>query len=38
MGTNSIGEPIQTTPALAGGKIFIRGEKNLYCISNGAAR
>lgn len=32
MRTNSLGEPIQTTPALAGGKIFIRGEKNLYCI------
>ena len=36
--TNSIGEPIHTTPALAGGKIFIRGEKNLYCISNGAGK
>jgi outer membrane protein assembly factor BamB len=36
--TNSISEPIHTTPALAGGKIFIRGEKNLYCISNGASK
>jgi outer membrane protein assembly factor BamB len=36
--TNSIGEPIYSTPALAGGKIFIRGEKHLYCISNGAGR
>jgi outer membrane protein assembly factor BamB len=36
--TNSISEPIYSTPALAGGKIFIRGEKNLYCISNGAGK
>jgi len=38
MRTNSLSEPIYTTPALAGGRIFIRGEKNLYCISNGAAK
>jgi outer membrane protein assembly factor BamB len=38
MRTNSLNEPIHTTPALAGGKIFIRGEKNLYCISNGAGK
>src|SRR6185436_9022454 len=31
--TNSLGEPIYASPAIAGGKIFIRGEKNLYCIS-----
>lgn len=36
--TNSISEPIYSTPALAGGKIFIRGEKHLYCIGNGAGR
>jgi outer membrane protein assembly factor BamB len=36
MGTNSLGEPIYASPALAQGKIFIRGEKNLYCISTGA--
>ncbi len=34
--TNSLAEPIYTSPALAGGKVFIRGEKNLYCISNKA--
>jgi outer membrane protein assembly factor BamB len=33
--TNSLGEPIYASPAIAKGKIFIRGEKNLYCISNG---
>jgi outer membrane protein assembly factor BamB len=31
--TNSLGEPVYTTPSIAGGKIFIRGEKHLYCIS-----
>ncbi len=36
--TNSLGEPVYTTPALANGKIYIRGEKNLYCISNGAGK
>lgn len=34
LGTCSIGEPIYTTPALADGKIYIRGGSNLYCISN----
>lgn len=28
-----LGEPVTSTPAFAGGKIFIRGEKHLYCIS-----
>jgi outer membrane protein assembly factor BamB len=30
--TNSLGEPVYASPAMAGGKIFIRGEKNLYAI------
>ena len=30
--TNSIGEPVFASLALASSKIFIRGEKNLYCI------
>jgi outer membrane protein assembly factor BamB len=33
--TNSLGEPIFASPAIAAGKIFIRGEKHLYCITNG---
>ena len=33
--TNSLDEPVYASPALADGKIFIRGEKNLYCISKG---
>jgi outer membrane protein assembly factor BamB len=36
--TNSLAEPIFTTPALANGKIYIRGDKNLYCISSGAGK
>lgn len=32
LGTNSIGEPVYASPAVADGRIFIRGEKNLYCI------
>lgn len=36
LGTNSLGEPIYASPAISNGKIFIRGEKNLYCVSNGA--
>lgn len=35
--TNSLPEPIWATPAIAGGKIFIRGEKNLYAIGKGAS-
>ena len=32
LGSNSIGEPVYASPAIADGLIFIRGEKNLYCI------
>jgi outer membrane protein assembly factor BamB len=31
--TNSIDEPVYASPAISGGMIFLRGEKNLYCIS-----
>jgi hypothetical protein len=31
--TNSLGEPVYASPAIADEKLFIRGEKNLYCIS-----
>lgn len=34
IGTNSIGEPVYASPAIADGRIFIRGEKNLYCIGS----
>jgi len=32
LATNSIEEPVFASPAIANGMIFIRGEKNLYCI------
>jgi len=32
--TNSIGEPVYASPAIAHGKIFIRSEGHLYCIGN----
>ena len=32
--TNSIAEPISTTPALSGGRIYIRGEQHLYAIGS----
>jgi outer membrane protein assembly factor BamB len=33
IGTNSIGEPVYSSPAISNGKIFIRGDKHLYCIA-----
>jgi outer membrane protein assembly factor BamB len=32
--TNSVGEPVYASPAIAGGKLFVRGEKHLFCIAN----
>lgn len=32
LGTNSVGEPVYASPAIAGQRIVIRGEKNLYSI------
>jgi len=32
--TNSVGEPVYASPAIADGHIFIRGERNLYCIGS----
>src|SRR5688572_3735594 len=34
LGTNSIGEAVYASPAIADGHIYIRGEKNLYSIGN----
>jgi outer membrane protein assembly factor BamB len=34
LGTNSIGEPVYASLAAADGNLFIRGEKNLYCIGS----
>jgi outer membrane protein assembly factor BamB len=33
--TNSLKEPVQASPALAGGSLYIRGEKHLYRIGGG---
>ena len=30
--TNPLKEPVYASPAVSQGRIFIRGEKNLYCI------
>ncbi len=31
--TNSLGEPIYSTPAIAAGRLYIRAERHLYCIN-----
>lgn len=33
VGTNSVGETVDATPAVVGNQIFIRGENHLFCIS-----
>ena len=32
--TNSVGEPVYTSPAIANGRIYIRGEKHLFAIGS----
>ena len=34
LATNSVGEPVYASPAIADGRIYIRGEKNIYCIGS----
>lgn len=34
LGTNIIDEPVRTSIAIAGGHLFLRGEKHLYCIGS----
>jgi outer membrane protein assembly factor BamB len=34
LASNSVGEPVYASLALADGKIFIRGEKTLYCVGD----
>jgi outer membrane protein assembly factor BamB len=36
--TNSVGEPVYASPAVADGRIFIRGERHLFAIGNGTPR
>jgi outer membrane protein assembly factor BamB len=32
IGTNSLDEPVYASPAVAGGRLYVRGERNLYAI------
>jgi hypothetical protein len=32
LGTSSVGEPVYASPALARGRVFIRGEHHLFAI------
>jgi outer membrane protein assembly factor BamB len=34
LATNSVGEPVYTTPAISNGRIYIRGEKHLFAIAS----
>jgi hypothetical protein len=34
--TNSLGEPISASAAVAGGRLYIRGEKHLFAIGTSA--
>ncbi len=36
--TNSVGEPVYASPAIAGGRIYIRGERHLFAIGAPAGR
>jgi len=31
---NELGEVVRATPAVADGRLYIRGERHLYCIGN----
>jgi outer membrane protein assembly factor BamB len=33
LATNSVGEPVYTTPAISNGRIYIRGEKHLFAVA-----
>jgi hypothetical protein len=32
LGTNPMGEPLMATPALAVGRMYVRGEKHLFAV------
>jgi outer membrane protein assembly factor BamB len=34
LGTNDLGDPSQASPAVAGGRLYIKGGRNLYCIGS----
>ena len=33
LGRTQIGEPVHGTPAVAGGRMFVRGFEHLYCLT-----
>jgi outer membrane protein assembly factor BamB len=35
---NAVGEPVSATPAVADGRLFIRGDKHLFCIGKPAGK
>jgi len=35
LGTAALGEPSTCSPAFSGGRIYLRGEQNLYCVGEG---
>ena len=32
LATNTVGEPVDASPAIAGNQIFVRGDQHLFCI------
>ena len=38
LSVNSLGEPVYASPAISGGKIFLRGATHLYCVTNVAGK
>jgi hypothetical protein len=32
LATNDLGDHSQASPAVAGGRIFLKGRRNLYCV------
>jgi outer membrane protein assembly factor BamB len=36
LNANGLGEPVYASPAIVAGRILIRGQSNLYCISSGS--
>ena len=38
LATNNVGEPVMATPAVADGRLFIRGKEHLYCIGKPPAK
>jgi outer membrane protein assembly factor BamB len=38
LSTNTMGEPLYASPAVAAGRLFIRGAQHLFCVGNGSAQ